>query len=108
MKIADLKEQIREYKSRIHSLVETVDCLKEENAILKKRVEELEKWKAWAKDVMIDDTEKLEQAESRLQRLREAVERHRSTKLYATFESELLPSDRELYEMLKEVDSELK
>ena len=45
---------------------------------------------------------------SRLARLREAVERHRSNKLYATFESELLPSDRDLYEMLKEVDSELK
>ena len=38
-----LNEQIREYKSRIHSLVETVDFLKQENTALKKRVEELEK-----------------------------------------------------------------
>jgi len=52
--------------------------------------------------------ERAEQAESRLERLREAIKKHREFKLIGMFESELLPSDRELYEILEEEESESK
>lgn len=41
-----------------------------------------------------------ETLEEKYEKLREAVEKHREYKLTATFEHELLPSDRELYQVL--------